>query len=211
MIEINTYHPLTHTNLAFNLTIEEGAVIGLYGYSGSGKTTFLRQLAGLSVPKEGYIKHDNDFWTQEGKLIVSIQDRKTGFVFQDYALFPHLTALQNIEIGNYLLSEEIKTALELGSFLHQKPATLSGGQKQRIAIARILTAKTNLLLLDEPFTALDDCMKTKTITLLNSYIKKNCLTTVIVSHDTEALKKVCSTLFTLKEIDGSIKLIQSNV
>lgn len=211
MIEINTYHPLAYSVLAFELTIEKGETIGLYGHSGSGKTTFLRQLAGLFIPKKGYIKHNNEWWTNEGQTRVAVQDRKIGFVFQDYALFPHLTALQNIEIGENPLSDEIKTALELDPFLHQKPTTLSGGQKQRTAIARALSANAELMLLDEPFAALDDSMKTKTIQLLNSHIQQKNVTTVVVSHDTEALKKVCSTLYTLKEINGSTKLIHSNV
>lgn len=209
MLEINTYHPLAHATLEFNLTIEQGDIIGIYGHSGSGKTTFLRQLVGLSIPKKGYIKCDNNFWTQEGKLITSVQDRKTGFVFQDYGLFPHLTALQNIEINKKSLSEEVNESLALSAFIHQKPATLSGGQKQRTAIARALTTQANLLLLDEPFAALDDLMKTKTIEVLNRHISKTNVTTVIVSHDTEALKKICSKLYTLKEINGSTKLIQA--
>ncbi len=211
MLEINSYHPLVHSTLAFNLSINQGEIIGLQGHSGSGKTTFLRQLAGLSIPQKGFIKYNNDLWTNNGRVIVSIQNRNTGFVFQDYGLFPHLTALQNIEISKHPLSEEVKTALELAPFLHQNPGTLSGGQKQRTAIARALTTPAELLLLDEPFAALDDLMKTKTIELLNTYIKQKKITTIIVSHDTPALKKICSTHYTLKEIDGSTKLIQSHV
>ena len=207
MLILNTYHPLKFTSLAFELSVQKGEIVGITGHSGSGKTTLLRQIAGLSIPEKGTITFNNTPWTSEGKLITTIQDRKVGFVFQDYGLFPHLTALQNIEISNNNLENEIAEALELTNFLSQKPNTLSGGQKQRVAIARALNSKAQLLLMDEPFSALDEIMKAKSLQLLKNQHAKQQQTLIIVSHDVSALQAVCETIYTLQENSNSTKLV----
>lgn len=210
MLSINTYHPLKFTVLAFDLLLPEGKIIGITGHSGSGKTTLLRQIAGLSIPQKGTITYNNTPWTSDGKIITSVQERKVGFVFQDYGLFPHLTALQNIEISNNSLNHAISEALELHQFLSQKPTTLSGGQKQRVAIARALNSNAQLLLMDEPFSALDETMKTKTIQLLKKEQVKKQQTLLLVSHDTSALQTICETIYTLQENASTTKLVKYN-
>jgi len=144
---------------AINLKIENGELLGLLGPSGCGKTTLLRLIAGFEYPSRGRISL-NDKEISSGKKILSPEKRNIGMVFQDYALFPHLTVLENVIFGlknkkdrsrvDYLLN-----VVGLDSFIGRYPHELSGGQKQRLAIARALAPDTNFILLDEPFAGID--------------------------------------------------------
>lgn len=195
MLEARLIKKLWHFNLDVNLKVDNQILI-LLGPSGSGKTTILHLLAGLTKPTEGFIKvNDRVLYSSEEKTNIPPQDRNIGYLFQDYALFPHMTVRQNVVYG--LLSKNSKNAgaalnpLELlhsfgvGHLIDRYPRQLSGGEKQRVALARALVVQPKLLLLDEPFSALDK----KTRISLRKEIKRLHerwqIPFVLVTHDEE--------------------------
>jgi molybdate transport system ATP-binding protein len=163
-----------------------GSITKIYGPSGSGKTTFLKVIAGLINPEKGVIKADKETWFDaEAKINLPTQKRHIGFVFQQYALFPNMTVRQHLE---YATADEnwINRLLLLGkleTLQTHKPDYLSGGQQQRLAILRALTTKPRLLLMDEPFSALDTKMKIALIADLKVLLKELHTTAIIVSHN----------------------------
>jgi molybdate transport system ATP-binding protein len=169
----------------------KGSITKISGPSGSGKTTLLKMIAGLSSPESGKVIANGITWFDaEQKINLSPQKRNAGFVFQNYALFPNMTIQQHLE---YATNDAgwIKQLLKLGQldkFTTHKPDHLSGGQQQRLAILRALAIKPKLLLMDEPFSALDSKMKSFLIEELKSLIKQLDITTIIVSHNLQELE-----------------------
>ena len=168
----------------------EGSITKIYGPSGAGKTTFLKVIAGLSKPEKGTIVAGGVTWLDtEAGINVPPQQRKVGFVFQNYALFPNMTVQQHLR---YACIDEKWTdgLLKLGkleAFATQKPEYLSGGQQQRLAILRAMAIKPKLLLMDEPFSALDPDMKSGLIKNLQQVWKELGTTVIIVSHNPHEL------------------------
>jgi molybdate transport system ATP-binding protein len=177
--------------LRVNRQFATGSITKIYGPSGSGKTTFLKVIAGLLTPEQGTIITDGITWfNAETKINLPPQKRNTGFVFQQYALFPNMTVRQHLE---YATKDEawIKRLLLLGkldTLQEHKPDYLSGGQQQRLAILRALATKPRILLMDEPFSALDAKMKAELIMELKTVIKELNITTLIVSHNPQELE-----------------------
>jgi len=175
-------------NLAVQTTIPSGELVALFGESGAGKTTLLRILAGLIAPDKGLIKFGNTVWfDSENQINIAPQGRNISLMFQDYALFPNMTVEQNIQFAqpekDQSAVNELLELFGLSEFRKRKPTGLSGGQKQRVALARALARKPQLLLLDEPLSALDAEMR---ITLQDEIAKAHQLlgvTTILVSHD----------------------------
>lgn len=168
-----------------DLEVYPGEILALLGPSGCGKTTLLRVVAGLENPEAGRI-------FLEGKEITSLppEKRGIGFVFQDYALFPHLTALGNVVFGlkGKDRHEKARKALErvgMTLFQDRKPGELSGGQQQRIALARALAPGPKLVLLDEPFSSLDASLKASTREEVRKILKETGTTALLVTHDQE--------------------------
>jgi len=179
--------------------VERGEHLTVLGPSGSGKTTLLETLAGFRKPRRGRI-------LLNGRDITDLPPERRGFavVYQDYLLFPHLTVFENIAFGlrkrkmPALRREVLRIAEELGidHLLDKKPNLLSGGEKQRIAIARALVVKPELLLMDEPFSALDVETKGKLRTLIGEVVKRHSTTVVHITHDpTDALELADKVLF----------------
>ena len=171
-----------------NFTIEQGKLIGLLGPSGSGKTTILRMIAGLETPDSGEIIID-------GKVVndITASKRGIGFVFQNYALFRYMTVFDNIAFGLKIQKKDKKYIKERVSELveliglkgleKRYPSQLSGGQKQRVAFARALAPNPTLLLLDEPFAAIDAKVRQELRSWLKEMIEKLGVTSIFVTHD----------------------------
>ncbi len=184
-------------NLNINLDIKQGEFLALAGLSGSGKTTLLRILAGLESAN-GIINIDNNIWLNN-KFCLPSQKREIGFVFQDYALFPNFSIIDNLlyvnkdkELANYLLK-----ITELEELKNRFPQTLSGGQKQRVSLCRALMNRPKLLLMDEPLSALDPEMRTKLQSEILTLHKEFNTTTIMVSHDPSEIYRLANRIVVL--------------
>jgi molybdate transport system ATP-binding protein len=179
------------TDLYVKLKAEKGTITLVHGPSGAGKTTFLKVLAGLMLPENGKVTVDGDVWldTATGENLPP-QKRKAGFVFQNYALFPNMTVRQQLQYAtkDELWIDELLTKGQLQNHANHNPDHLSGGQQQRLAILRAMANKPRLLLMDEPFSALD--RKTKTALVADLKQRWNTLqtTVIIVSHNPQELE-----------------------
>lgn len=171
-----------------NFTVEDGEIISILGSSGSGKTTLLNIILGIKEVDKGKIIYNGTDVTD-----VPMEERGFNIVFQDYALFPHLNAYENIVYGlknkpDVSTKEEVDDMIELlglREHLDKKIEQLSGGQKQRVALARTLVMKPKILLLDEPLSALDGVIKESIKAKIKQIAKELNLTTIIVTHDPE--------------------------
>lgn len=183
--------------LKVDLEIAENELFCLFGHSGAGKTTLLRILAGLFNPDRGFISFNGQVWfDSEKKINLTPQQRNVGFMFQDYALFPNMSVRKNIEFAQKVKNNEaVDNLLQhfgLEALQKQSPTKLSGGQKQRVALARALAAKPNLLLLDEPLSALDYEMRLNLQDeILKAHVMLNSVT-LLVSHDKDEVRKLAT-------------------
>lgn len=175
----------------------------LFGYSGAGKTMTLQMIAGLMKPDGGYVRlHDKSFFDSSFHINLPPQERSFGYVFQDLALFPHMTALDNILYGSISMgkSERRERAREMIGAFHiegtekKYPAELSGGQKQRVAFARALMRRPDVLLLDEPFSALDNPLRIEMRQFLRDIKNRFTVPIVLVTHDAVEAYAVADTM-----------------
>lgn len=193
MIEICINKPLFGDMLLdVNLNIQSGSFLAISGVSGSGKTTLLRCLAGLEKCR-GIIKIDGEIW-QDEKIFLKPQNRKIGFVFQDYALFENLSVEKNFLFvqKDHVLCEKLLDMLGLKECKDRYPSKLSGGQKQRVALGRAMMRKPKLLLLDEPLSALDPNLRTKLQDEILNIHKEFGTTTMLVSHSPSEIYKLAN-------------------
>jgi molybdate transport system ATP-binding protein len=191
--------------LALQLSIEQGELISLFGQSGAGKTTLLRCLAGLEQPDSGSIKVNGKTWfDSQAGILLKAQHRHAGYMFQDYALFPNMSIRGNLEFAlradarRERVSELIEL-MGLGDLQQRKPDTLSGGQKQRVALARALAAEPDMLLLDEPFSALDHATRVRLQDEVMRMQRHYGLTTVMVSHDIGEVYKLSQRVMVIEQ------------
>lgn len=192
----------------FNFEIPDGKLIGLLGPSGCGKSTALNLLSGLLKPTEGRI-----FFGEEDVTDLPPEHRGVGLVFQNYALYPHMTVLQNIMFplenlkkDKKLSKEEMRTRayeaaklVQIEELMERKPAELSGGQQQRVAIARALVKMPGILLLDEPLSNLDARLRLQTREELKRIQQETGITTIFVTHDQEEAMSISDLIIVMKE------------
>ena len=195
-------------DLDVDVALAEGEFVTLFGQSGAGKTTLLRMLAGLTVPDRGHIAVGGEVWfDSEQHIDLPPQRREIGLVFQDYALFPNMTVRQNLAFAladkkQGIRVDELIDMMQLGALQQRLPVTLSGGQKQRVALARALVRRPKLLLLDEPFSALDAETRIRLQDEILRLHRNFGLTTLIVSHDLGEVYKLSDRVLLIER--GSI-------
>jgi iron(III) transport system ATP-binding protein len=168
-----------------NLNFKSGVLNLISGPSGSGKTTLLNLIAGLEKPSSGLIILDDIIQSNNDKF-VEPENRNIGFVFQDFALFPHLNVKQNIEFsrkGNEGLLNKLINSLNIASHLSKYPHELSGGQQQRVSIARALFSEPKILLIDEPISNQDKNNKIEIMEIIFEFIKEKEIICILVSHE----------------------------
>ncbi|MFL2729410.1 MAG: ABC transporter ATP-binding protein [Gammaproteobacteria bacterium] len=168
-----------------NLNFKSEVLNLISGPSGSGKTTLLNLIAGLEKPSSGLIILDDIIQSNNDKF-VEPENRNIGFVFQDFALFPHLNVKQNIEFsrkGNEDLFNKLINRLNIASHLSKYPHELSGGQQQRVSIARALFSEPKILLIDEPISNQDKNNKIEIIEIISEFIKEKEIICILVSHE----------------------------
>lgn len=197
-----------------NIDIQTGELIALLGPSGSGKTSLLRIIAGLETANQGAILFGEDDMTH-----ISTKERKVGFVFQHYALFRHMTVFENIAYGLRVRARKIRPSkneikekvfellrlVKLEAFADRYPSHLSGGQRQRVALARALAVEPKVLLLDEPFGALDAKVRKELRRWLRNLHDNYPITSIFVTHDQEEALDVADRIVVMNE--GKIEQI----
>ncbi len=171
--------------LKVNATISRNSIVKVTGPSGAGKTTLLKVIAGLARPEKGKVVVNDTVWCDTNAGIsLSPQKRQTGFVFQDYALFPNMTIKQHLQYATNDADwiNELLHFAKLETLADHKPLYLSGGQQQRLGIIRAMAIKPQVMLMDEPFSALDQEMRQGMIVQLKVLLQKMDTTCLIVSH-----------------------------
>lgn len=190
--KLNCYYQKNRVLDDLDLVLEDNEIVCLLGESGCGKTTLLRAVSGLQTNLSGKITIQNEIVNDESTFVAP-ENRKVGYIFQDYALFPHLNVFDNIAFSLVSLSKSKKTArvhealelVQLSEFSERFPHQLSGGQQQRIAIARALAYQPQLMLLDEPFSNLDQHVRLNLIHQIRLLFKTHKMSALFVTHSKE--------------------------
>ena len=186
----------------FDLCANKGSITAIIGESGSGKSTLLRILAGLQSAHQGVFKLDDQIIFDD-KTSIDTHKRKIGLVFQDYTLFPHLTVYQNIAFGMRQKNKKdriqaILKMVELEEDTKKYPYECSGGMQQRIALARAIANQPKLLLLDEPFSNLDQELKIRLRNQFINWAKQEDITLIWVTHDIEEAHTIADQVIELR-------------
>ncbi|MDR1015998.1 MAG: ATP-binding cassette domain-containing protein [Coriobacteriales bacterium] len=208
-VDIHKHLPTFDLDVRFEAGDE---CLGLFGPSGAGKSFTLRSIAGIETPDRGRIEVDGRvFFDSQQGINLKARERKCALLFQDYMLFPNLTVADNIcaglprQVGKEQRHQIVKEQLErfdLAGFGRRYPASLSGGQRQRVAVARMLAAAPPILMLDEPFSALDSDLKISLATDLQRHFHEFDGTILYVSHDVEEVLLYCDDVAIIK--DGKV-------
>jgi len=203
MLFVSIKKQLTHFKLDVEFTLKNEIAV-LFGKSGSGKTTILNCIAGLMKPEQGKICLNKKVLFDK-KNNVPIQHREIGYLFQDYALFPHMTVWKNIKYGmsNEEFAKHLMNELKIAQLKDAYPHEISGGEKQRVALARALATEPKLLLLDEPFSALDDSTRAISHDQLLRLHELWKIPVILVTHSREEAEKLGSRI--LEIVQGEFK------
>lgn len=188
----------------FNLHAAKGEIVSIVGLSGSGKSTVIRLIAGLEVPSAGMITI-NDRIMADKNTFVPPEKRKVGMVFQDYALFPHLTVYNNIAFGISAMPQKerdervdrLLALITMHEYRDRYPYQLSGGQQQRVAVARALAPNPYLLLMDEPFSNIDCELRQKMRLEIRTILKAESATCIFVTHDKSDVEDMAERTITI--------------
>ena len=193
---------------SFDVSVHEifdDGITGIFGPSGSGKTTILNTIAGLIAPDQGAIAvNDRVFFNAEAKIRIPPHKRRVGYVFQEGRLFPHMTVLKNLHYGMSSKTppqigfDTVVDLLKLTHLLGKKPGMISGGERQRVALGRALLSAPELLLLDEPFSAVDTSLRSRILPFLHEIHQKVKIPMLVVSHELPDLLKLTDRLCVIK-------------
>lgn len=201
------FHQVGPIPLDVSLACGPGQVLAVFGPSGSGKTTILRSIAGLYRPARAEVRAGSDVWTDTARgVAVAPHRRAVGLVFQEYALFPHLTALGNVAmaLGHWPARQRATRARDLLRLVHldehadRRPSGLSGGERQRVALARALARDPAVLLLDEPFAAVDRAIRRRLRDEVDEVRRQLDIPVVLVTHDVDDVLRLASDLLVLE-------------
>jgi molybdate transport system ATP-binding protein len=196
--------PLRAFDLRLSLDVE--GTVALVGPSGAGKSTILRVIAGLVKPQSGRVMVSGETWYDSTEGVdVAVDERAVGFLFQDYALFPHMTVRQNIEFARKNKADRYLWQLQIDHLADARPAELSGGERQRVALARALARNPKVLLLDEPLAALDTHTKATVRQELHAVLHELQIPTLFVTHDFEDAAALADKVGVL--VEGSLRQV----
>ncbi|MBW9333358.1 ATP-binding cassette domain-containing protein [Herbaspirillum sp. RU 5E] len=214
-VDLHLQKQLRAADRVFSLDItlaSDSQRIVLYGPSGSGKSLTLKAIAGLMRPDSGHIRiQGRTLFDSTQGIDVRVQERNVAYLFQDYALFPHLTVAQNIAFGLARGSVNLRRpaehpavrqwlqAFELDTIAHSRPSQISGGQRQRVALARALVAEPDMLLLDEPFSALDLSLRQRMRAELADLQTRLQVPMLLITHDPADVEALGQTVFELRD------------
>lgn len=208
MLDLQIRQKLGAFTLDIAFTAEERGVTALFGRSGSGKTTVINAIAGLTRPDEGHIRiGDTVFFDSVQRIDVPVEKRRIGYVFQDSRLFPHMTVRSNLEYGlrrvpaaeRRIAFGPVVELLGLGHLLDRRPRGLSGGEKQRVAFGRALLAQPRLLLMDEPMASLDAARKAEIMPYIERLRDEMNIPIVLVSHALDEVVRLATTMVLIAE------------
>ena len=225
MLNVSLKKIFTQSNRSFNLDVnfsvnQDDGICVLFGASGAGKSLTFKGMAGLYTPDEGFVSiNDIVLFDSKNNISVPARKRRLGYMFQDYALFPHLTVAQNIAYGrngffvrhiNANLLENVMhflDTLSIADLANLYPHQISGGQKQRVALARAFSIDPYLLCLDEPFSALDPLLRYKIRTEVHAMLGEQSIPSLIITHDPEDVHIFADTLLLFK--NGQVQTIRN--
>ncbi len=204
MATLSADFSLTLRSFELRLALEVERTVALVGPSGAGKSTILRVIAGLIRPGSGRVALDGEVWVDVARGVERKPDeRRVGLVFQEYALFPHLTVQANVAYGGKERVEELLERFGISHLARTRPGELSGGERQRVALARALAREPGVLLLDEPLAALDAHTKADVRVELQELLRTFELPTLIVTHDYEDAAALADTVGVI--VDGGLR------
>lgn len=205
MVELDFTLPRRHFDLVVQETLPQG-ITGIFGPSGSGKTSLLHAIAGLDLPKTGTIKvNDRVLLDMKRGIRIPVAQRNIGYVFQEGRLFPHMTVADNLKYGikkqphKPIAYAQVIALLKLESLLDSKPSEISGGEQQRVALGRALLSSPDILLMDEPFSALDIHLRDQIIPFIYQVQKQIKIPILVVSHDLSELLKLTSRILCISQ------------
>ena len=189
---------------AVSFSAQRRELIALVGASGSGKSTMLRILAGLESADQGEVSMDGHVLTRASQILLPPERRNMGFVFQNHALFPHLSVRDNVAFGLAKSDERNQRVQDLldmvgmAEFAERYPHELSGGEQQRVALVRALAPRPDLLLMDEPFSSLDQSLRRELRDETGRLIREQGTTTILVTHDLDDAVAICDRVIVLR-------------
>lgn len=206
MLEVQIYKKLAEFDLDVSFQVNDN-ILGLMGASGSGKSMTLKCIAGIETPDQGRIVlNGRVLFDSEKKINVPIQKRNVGYMFQSYALFPNMNVYENISVGLRarkvtdvdIVVQKVMQQFRIFELASRYPKQLSGGQRQRVALARLMAYEPDVLLLDEPFSALDEDLKKDLLQELKSELQIS-KPVIFVSHDKEEVNYLCDLKYKIKQ------------
>ena len=206
MLEVQIYKKLAEFDLDVSFRVNDN-ILGLMGASGSGKSMTLKCIAGIETPDQGRIVlNGRVLFDSEKKINVPIQKRNVGYMFQSYALFPNMNVYENISVGLRarkvkdvdIVVQKVMQQFRIFELASRYPKQLSGGQRQRVALARLMAYEPDVLLLDEPFSALDEDLKEDLLQELKSELQIS-KPVIFVSHDKEEVNYLCDLKYKIKQ------------